>query len=190
MFLRPSLIKTMIVKNKKGRRILSKTLSEVEIENLVKKTYNEIKKGKTIDLLFQELALAKNNKELYITYLLKYFLQNDLSNCIIPKESCISFLTYLAKLDTIYNFGFVYVLHINNKIKIGKTKNIKSRLLNYKSHTGTMPVMVYLIFDLNYSQIEKELIGICSNYQITKEWVTVDCMDIITKYIDTFKIRQ
>ena len=135
-----------------------------------------------IKLIFQEKIIAKSNKPIFNELFLEYFLKNDIHNFFEVSESDYIFLNFISKIFKDFELGFIYVFKINNKIKIGKTKNITKRIGAYNSHNGITPEIIKIVFTNNLSDIEKKIITICKDYQYTKEWLKLEALPTINDY--------
>lgn len=173
MFIRQSLVKTQIKTTKRGRRSLMRTLGIFDLHTLVDNTYYEFSNGKSIDKIFQENAVAKKHKNDYKVLVINKFLKEfdgvvDHTDRISLKR-LVQFTTLLDKTDSL-DLGFVYCIKIHNKIKIGKTRDILTRLATYKSHVGHEPEILKLRFELQHTEYEAYLIKLLANTGITNEW--------------------
>jgi hypothetical protein len=184
MFIRKSLVNTQVKKNKKGQRLLMKTLGIFELHDFVDKTYNEFCNGKSIDKLFQENAVAKKHKTDYKILLLNKFLKEFDGNVDMHDVELLKILTkfsLLSKLDPSLDLGFVYFIKIDKKLKIGRTTDFLKRISSYKSHSGTTPIILKLNFLLQHSKFELTLIDTLKNFGFTKEWFDEEYQEKIEK---------
>lgn len=77
MFIKPSIIKRTGRKNKNRRKILMRTFSDIELQSLAYKYRASKFSDKSIDKLFQEMAIAKNCKERFKELHLKYAITQE-----------------------------------------------------------------------------------------------------------------
>lgn len=184
MFTRPSLIKTQIKKNKKGKKVLMKTLGIFELHSLVDKTYNKFCNGKSIDKIFQENIVAKKHKNDYSILLLNKFLKTEQtvdSNNHAQLKMFARFVALTANSKEI-DLGFVYCISNNNKIKIGRTVDFLKRLNSYKSHIGEYPTVLKLELVLKHTEFEQLLISKLQTLGHTNEWFDKTHKDLILSY--------
>ena len=182
MFIRPSLVKTQIQKNKKGKKVLMKTLGLFELHKLVDRTYNEFFLGKTIDKIFQENSVSKKHKHDYSILILNRFLKEFDGKINYNDQSQLKNLSKIAKLSVIDNtldLGFIYCIKVHDKIKIGRTTDFTKRLGNYKSHIGTTPCILKIIFVAKHNEVEDNFIKKLSAIGITNEWFSETHKDLI-----------
>ena len=185
MFTRPSLIKTQIKRNKKGKKVLMKTLGIFELHSLVDKTYNEFCNGKSIDKIFQENAIAKKHKNDYSILILNKFIKEFTEEVDFKNLEQIKMLTRFAKLSiNDVDLGFVYCIKNNNKVKIGRSNDFLKRIKNYKSHIGEMPIIIKLIFVARHTKFERMIIEKLSNLGYTSEWFDETHIEKITVLFD------
>jgi len=187
MFIRPSLVKAQIKRNKKGKKSLMRTLGIFELHSFVDKTYNEFCNGKTIETIFQENAVAKKHKKDYIALILDKFLRQVSVIVDLNDKQQLKMLTGFSTL-TIKNkeidLGFVYFIKNNNKLKIGRTVNLLKRLNNYKSHIGDFPEIIKVVFVAKHTDFENNLIKTLSTLGYTSEWFDSEHYDLITSYFE------
>lgn len=187
MFTRPSLIKTQIKRNKKGKKSLMKTLGIFELHNLVDKTYNEFCDGKSIENIFQENAVAKKHKNDYITLILDKFLRQENIAVNLDDRQQLKMLTRFSNLTTKnkeVDLGFVYFIKNNNKLKIGRTTDLLTRLNNYKSHIGNFPEVIKVMYVARHKDFENRLIENLSTLGYTNEWFDSKHYDLIMSYFE------
>lgn len=187
MFIRPSLVKTQIKRNKKGKKSLMRTLGIFELHDLVDKTYNDFCNGKTVENIFQDNAIAKKHKKDYITLILDKFLRQDSIIVDLNDKQQLIMLTRFSNLTTKnkeVDLGFVYFIKNNNKLKIGRTADFLKRLNNYKSHIGDYPEIIKVIFVVKHTEFEKKLIESLSNLGYTNEWFDSKYYDLIMSYFE------
>lgn len=184
MFLRPSLVKYQVPKNKRGKRIYMKDYTLKDIENLSYKAYNEMKNGKSLEVFCQENAISKRNKGLIKQHLIKIFLK-DFALKFELDESDYLICSIMSSIIEDYDPGFIYLFLINGKLKIGKTKNILKRLSTYKSHIGEKPLIIRTFYSLNHSKDEEKIKKFLSRNKekSIKEWFDIEDRERI---IETF----
>lgn len=184
MFTRPSLIKTQIKKNKKGKRSLMKTLGVFELHSLVDKTYNEFCNGKSIDKIFQENAIAKKHINDYSMLLLNKFLKIEQVLDINDYTQLKMFARFVALTSNSkeIDLGFVYCISNNNKIKIGRSVDFLKRFNSYKSHIGEYPTVLKLELVLKHTELEQFLIKKLQTLGHTNEWFDETHKDLILSF--------
>lgn len=171
MFIRPSLVKTQIKKNKNGRRVLMRRLGFIELLNLVNRTYNEFCDGKCVDKIFQENSVAKCHTNDFSILLMNRFLKEFCETVNFEDTAQIKMLTGFSKLlSNTVDLGFVYFIKVGDRVKIGRSTVFLKRIKSYKSHIGYTPKVLKLIFVANHSVFEQNMIKRLSSLGQTNEW--------------------
>lgn len=78
----------------------------------------------------------------------------------------------------------LYLIKSNNKLKIGYTKNLDSRLKSYKLHN---PDAILLMSKDGSVKDEKNLHNLCRDYQVHNEWYN-DCEEVVNTFSE-YKIE-
>lgn len=168
-------------KNGKKKKDRKSRLGLLDFQSFVERTSVEFKNGKSSAEIFEIYGIVNSQKKEYEYRLLQYFLNSDVDLTDYRLLSRIAGLHGGKMMD----LGFVYLIKIDNRIKFGKTKDLASRLLAYKSNSGVVPKLINFIFGVNYSNKEKVLINEFRNKGITKEWFNDDMEDLIMKRMNT-----
>lgn len=187
MFIRPSLVKTQIKRNKKGNKVLMRTLGVFELQSLVEKTFKSFSEGKTIEKIFQENSIAKKHINDYKILILNKFLKSSFETEIDFKNKenlkTLSRFSKLSEIDPSIDLGFIYCIKINDKIKVGRTTNLIKRLSSYKSHSGKNPEILKVIFIVQHTKYEKDLLKKLSKSDNSFEWFEEKNKDYILENI-------
>ena len=83
--------------------------------------------------------------------------------------------------------GFIYLIKSNNMYKIGKTKNIKTRIQSIKTSTPFLLEIVHTQKYINYHKIEKHLHTEFKDKRVSGEWFNLTENDI--EYIKNYNER-
>jgi hypothetical protein len=78
------------------------------------------------------------------------------------------------------SIGFVYLIQIGNFYKIGKTKDIKSRIMSYNTHNPNdkIEILKYVLLE-NYGQIELDLHRKYKANRVKNEWFNFNNKELI-----------
>ena len=160
MFIRKSLVKDRVVYHRKnGRRKILKGITTQGLVEVVDKTYRQFREGKSVDRILEDSAIGKRHKRQYNELLLQKFLKEHEDKEIdCSAATNLRVLAKIAKIDKKIGLGFVYLLEINSRLKVGRTEDISKRLESYKSHAGTEPIVVRLAFVPNHKDFESSIL--------------------------------
>ena len=73
---------------------------------------------------------------------------------------------------------YLYIIKSNDKFKIGYTKDIKSRMNDYKIHFGLVEI-VYIYKSFNCFKLESIIHNLVKDKNIRGEWFDLDDKDIL-----------
>ena len=141
------------------------SLGILEFDQFVKKTYSEFVSGLSIKDIFEKYNIVRRQEKEYERRLINMYLhQGD--------NTDLDLMTLVANLKTSkdIDLGFLYIIEVNDKIKFGKTKDLKRRLATYKSHSGVFPKIIDFWFGVGYSDFENDMKKVMRGKGITEEW--------------------
>lgn len=174
----------LIPKQNNGRKKKShkRALGVFDFQKFVDETYGEFKAGKSTNDIFETYGIVNRQKNEYEVRIVNKFLSEG------DNSGDYRFLSRIADLKGAKEakLGFVYLIRVNDKIKIGKTKNFFNRMNSYKSHAGETPKTIKVWFGVNYSEREEDLIKKFGSRGITKEWYSIDMMTELLEHIENY----
>lgn len=163
----------LVKKNKHGKKVLMKTLSTYQIQCSAFRLYEQMKNGVDIDDFMQTYSIANKHKKDLEKLVIEYYLKDSNVNSYPKQFNCIM----VALVDQYYkkfDIGFIYVLRIHDRIKIGRTRDIESRISQYKSHCGSIPEILLLVVVSQHSQYETMLKKKLNQENKKNEWFSID----------------
>lgn len=116
--------------------------------------------------------VIRNHCEDFILELLK----NEEINNRARRE--VQSLLEFEDLDSLKE-DYLYIVKSNNSFKIGYTKDIKSRMNDYKIHFGLVEI-VYVYKSFNCYELEGVIHNLVKDKNIMGEWFNLDDSDILS----------
>jgi len=88
--------------------------------------------------------------------------------------------------------GYIYIIKMDNKYKIGRTINIEKRMMGFKCHSIRNYKLILFYYVYNYILVETEIHKLYKNKKIRNEWFNLNENEIIEikNYLETRKLEN